>query len=122
MNKTLIKEKYEYLFMFHKHLLDSWKHTILNSNQIISICIVRSQLCIYAGLFNNNKEQYDIGIQKFIKYSTESIELSNDVEVKIVDIRFNNDIYSNSEGKRQLSLNLKKKYDKYISLGKEIFT
>ena len=122
MNKTLLKEKYEYLFMFHNHLLDSWKNTILNSNQIISICIVRSQLCIYAGLCNNNKEQYDIGITKFIKYSTESIELSNDVEVKIVDMRFNNDIYSNSEGKRQLSLNLKKKYDKYISLGKEIFT
>jgi hypothetical protein len=37
-------------------------------------------------------------------------------------MRFNNDIYSNSEGKRQLGLKLKQKYDKYISLGKEIFT
>lgn len=121
MDKKVIKDKYEYLFEFHERLLESWKGTILNSNQKISICIVRAKLSIYAGLFNNNKEQYDIGIAKFIKYSTESIELSNDVEVKIVDIHFNNSIYGNSEGKRQLGKKLKQQYDKYISLGKEIF-
>lgn len=121
MDKKVIKNKYEYLFMFHEHLLESWKGTILNSSQRISICIVRAKLSIYAGLFNNNKEQYDIGITKFMKYSTESIELSNDVEVKIVDIHFNNSIYGNSEGKRQLGIKLKQQYDKYISLGKEIF-
>ena len=121
MNKTLIKQKYDYLVKFQKHLLDSWKGTILNSNQKISIYIIKAKLTIYAGLFNNNKQQYDIGITKFIEYSIESIELSNNVEVKIIDIQFNDIIYKKSEGKRQLGLKLKQQYDKYISLGKEIF-
>jgi formyltetrahydrofolate hydrolase len=121
MNKILIKKKYEYLLKLHQHLVDNWKDIMLNSNQQISICIIKAKLCIYEGLLNNNKEQYDIGITKFIEYSSESIELSNDVEVKIVDMCFNDTIYENSEGKRQLSLILKRQYDVYISLGKEIF-
>ena len=121
MNKLVIKDKYDYLFKFHKYLLESWKDTPLNSNQKISICLVRAKLSIYAGLFNNNKEQYDIGIAKFMKYSIESIDLSNDVEVKIIDIHFNNNIYGNSEGKRQLGIKLKQQYDKYISLGNVYF-
>jgi hypothetical protein len=122
MNKIVIKEKYEYLVKFYHHLLDSWKGTILNSNQKVSIYIIRAKLWIYAGLFNNNKEQYNTGINKFIEYSTESIELSDNIEVKIVDLHFNDTIYKNSEGKRQLGLKLKKQYDKYIILGKEIFS
>lgn len=121
MNKTLIKKKYDYLFKLHQYLLDNWKDTILNSNQKISICILRAKLGIYAGLLNSNKEQYDIGITKFIEYSSESIELSNDVEVKIINMSFTFTNYENSEGKRQLSLILKRQYDIYISLGKEIF-
>ena len=96
MDKTLIK-KYEYLLKLDQYLFDNWKDTILNSNQKISIYIIKAKICIYQGLLNDNKEQYDIGITKFIEYSTESIELSNDVEVKIVDMRFNDTIYENSE-------------------------
>ena len=72
-------------------------------------------------LYNNNKEQYNLGLKQFIEYSSESIELSNDIAVKIINLDFNSSIYENSEGKRQLALKLKQQYDKYILLGKKIF-
>ena len=120
MDEILLK-KHDYLLLFQQHLSDSWKDTILNSNQQISICIIKAKLLIYAGLYNNNKEQYNLGLNQFIKYSTESIELSNEIAVKIINLDFNSSIYENSEGKRQLALKLKQQYDKYILLGKKIF-
>jgi hypothetical protein len=120
MEEILLK-KHDYLVIFHKYLLDSWKDTILNSNQQISIYIIEAKLLIYKGLYNKNKEQYDLGLKHFIKYSTESIELSNDIGVKIINLDFISNIYENSEGKRQLALKLKQHYDKYILLGNKIF-
>ena len=122
MNKALVKKKYEHLANLEKKMELICKDFPLTKTYIINIYIINAKRCIFAGLLNNNKSQYDFGIAKFIKYSTESIDLSDNEDV-ICCLHINNKItvYKNSEGKRQLSLKLKKQYDEYISWGKQSF-
>ncbi len=122
MNSSLIKRKYNHLVNLEKKMELICKDFPLTQTYIITIYIINAKLCIFAGLLNNNKSQYDFGIAKFIQYSTESIDLSDNEDV-ICCLHINNKItvYKNSEGKRQLSLKLKKQYNEFISWGKEIF-
>jgi len=122
MNKALIKKKYEHLVNLEKKMESFCKDFPLTQPYILTIYLINAKLCIFAGLLNNNKSQYDFGIAKFIQYSTESIDLSDNEDV-ICCLHINNKVtvYKNSEGKRQLGIKLKKQYNEYISWGKEIF-
>lgn len=122
MNKALIKKKYEHLVNLEKKMESFCKDFPLTLTYILTIYLINAKLCIFAGLLNNNKSQYDFGITKFIQYSTESIDLSDDENVSCC-LHINNKItvYKNSEGKRQLGIKLKKQYNEYISWGKELF-
>jgi hypothetical protein len=121
MNKALIKKKYEHLVNLEKKMESFCKDFPLTQTYILTIYVINAKRCICAGLLNNNKSQYNLGIAKFIQYSTESIDLADNEDVICLHVNNKITVYKSSEGKRQLGLKFKKQYDEYISWGKEIF-
>ena len=119
--KEIIKQRYKNLVNLKNKMERFCKDFPLTITYIITIYLINAKLYIFAGLLNNDKSQYEFGIEKFIQYSTESIDLSDDEQVICLHKNNKVSVYKNSEGKRQLSLKLKKQYDEYITWGKQRF-
>ena len=120
MNEEFMKQC-EYLANTREKFELIYKDFPLTLSYKITIKIIAAKVCIYGGLLNNDKLLYDYGIANFIQYSTESIDLADNRDVICLHNPNKMNVYKNSEGKRQISLKLKKQYDEFISWGKQRF-
>ena len=121
MNEEFYLKQCEYLVSMREKLELIYKDFPLTLSYKLSIKIIAAKVCIFGGLLNNDKSLYDYGIENFIQSSTESIDLSNNRDVICLHNSNKITVYKNSEGKRQISLNLKNQYDEFISWGKQRF-
>ena len=120
MNEEFMKQC-EYLANTREKFELIYKDFPLTVSYKLTIKMIAAKVCIYGGLLNNDKSLYDYGIENFIQYSIESIDLADNRDVICLHNPNKMNVYKNSEGKRQISLKLKNQYDEYISLGKQRF-
>jgi hypothetical protein len=121
--RQVIKNMYNHL----KDNLDEIKQAYLENGydldnlqgpQKISVKLNESRMWMLSGLYNANRQRYNKGLRKYMRYSEEM--LSNGHGFTAVKMESANH-YANSEALRQCGLELKEDYDAFKIIEKSVF-
>lgn len=118
--KPLIKNEYLYLKSEKEKLLLKYPNQIRNKHLKVTIRTINAKLFIYSGLYNNNKTDYDRGIEKFKNSTIKMLELTENTGCKIIGVDSVKKL-NDSEAIRQLGISLKEQYDELIIAGDIFF-
>lgn len=90
----------------------------LEVGQKTTIKINESRMWMLSGLYNANRQRYNTGLRKYMRYSEEM--LSNGQGFTSIKMDSANH-YDNSEALRQCGLELKKDYDSFKEMEETVF-
>jgi hypothetical protein len=121
--RQIIKDMYNHI----KDNLDEIKKAYIESGfdldnlegpQKISVKLNESRMWMLSGLYNSNRQRYDTGLRKYMRYSEEMLSNGHGfTAVKMETL----DHYANSEALRQCGLELKKDYDSFKVIEETVF-
>jgi len=121
--REIIKDMYNHL----KVNLDEIKQAYLEGGydldnlegaQKISVKLNESRMWMLSGLYNSNRQRYDTGLRKYMRYSEQMLSNGHGfTSVKMDSLNH----YDNSEALRQCGLELKKDYDAFKVIEKSVF-
>ena len=121
--KQMLKDNYNYI----KNTLNDLKQVYtengydvenLQGSQKISVKLCEARMWMLCGLHNANRQQYNKGLKRYMKYSDEMLS-SNQGFSSIIQDNINH--YDNSEALRQCGLELKKDYDAFKVMEQTVF-
>lgn len=123
IQKVILKANYIHL----KYMLNEIKNVYLEngydlenleSSQKTSVKLNEARLWMLSGLHNSNRQQYNKGLRRYMKYSEEMLSNGRGFS-SIKNDSINH--YDNSEALRQCGLDLKQDYDDFKKWEEDIF-
>ena len=121
--KQMLKDNYNYI----KDTLNDLKQMYtengydvenLQGSQKVSVKLCEARLWMLSGLHNFNRQQYNKGLRRYMRYSEEMLSSGQGFSSIIQD---NINHYDNSEALRQCGLELKKDYDAFKVMEQTVF-
>jgi len=123
-----IKQHFKNGYILYKREFDELKNIPQEERckiYYINKKVYKSQLFIFAGLYNKNKELYDKGLNDYMEVSTKQLDNPAPFQQTKLNLEtleeFDDDIYDKEEAVRQLANHIKLEYDEYKKFGKLVF-
>lgn len=123
IQRQVIKDSYNYLKESLGHMKQAYVEggydiENLQGSQKISVKLTEARMWMLSGLYNANRQRYNTGLRKYMRYSEEMLSSGQGFSA-IKEDTINH--YENSEALRQCGIDLKKDYDGFKKMEKSVF-